>query len=312
MHTVTALVEGLRASMQIHHLNCVSACPIGGLWLDGFTKSSLRARLATHCLLIETARELVLIDTGYGLLDVREPRSRLAKPFLALMKPELREEMTAIRQIERLGLDPRDVRHIVLSHLDFDHAGGLDDFPNATVHLMADEVAAAELRETTLDRLRYRPQQWSSRPRWQEHRPEAGEAWFGFAHVRELPELATDILMIPLTGHTLGHAGIAIRRAGRWLFYVADAYFFHQEMNLDHPHCTPGLAAYQTMMEKDRYARRLNQQRLRELKRAHSNEVSIFCAHDVHEFEALSGRSHHEPVPLRTALDGTLTERAWS
>jgi glyoxylase-like metal-dependent hydrolase (beta-lactamase superfamily II) len=31
--------------------------------------------------------------------------------------------MTAIRQLEQLGFDPRDVEHIVLSHLDFDHAG---------------------------------------------------------------------------------------------------------------------------------------------------------------------------------------------
>lgn len=294
-------VEGLVGSMRIHHLNCVSACPLGGLWTDGFTKTSLRGRLATHCLLLEEARGLVLIDTGYGLLDVREPRSRLAKPFLALLRPELREEMTAIRQIERLGFDPRDVRHILLSHLDFDHAGGLDDFPNATVHLLADEVAAAELRTTVIDRCRYRPQQWSSRPRWQEHRPEAGEAWFGFAHVRELPELTTDVLMIPLTGHTLGHAGIAIRQTSHWLFYVADAYFFHAEMNLDRPHCTPGLEAYQTLMEKDRRARLLNQERLRELKRAHSNEVSIFCAHDVREFERLSGRSHLDPAPLRAA-----------
>ena len=30
-----------------------------------------------------------------------------------------------------------DVTDIVLTHLDFDHAGGLDDFPAATVHLRA-------------------------------------------------------------------------------------------------------------------------------------------------------------------------------
>jgi glyoxylase-like metal-dependent hydrolase (beta-lactamase superfamily II) len=220
--------------------------------------------------------------------------------------------MTAIRQIERLGLDPREVRHIVLSHLDFDHAGGLDDFPNATVHLLADEVAAAELRETTIDRWRYRPQQWSSRPRWKQYRPDAGETWFGFAHVRELAEVESDVLLVPLTGHTFGHAGVAIRRAGHWLFYVADAYFFHAEMNVERPYCTPGLIAYQTMMEKDRHARLHNQDRLRELKRAHSTEVSIFCAHDVREFERLSGRSHREPVPLRADVGLIDAARAWS
>jgi len=199
----------------------------------------LRARLASHCLLLETARGLTLIDTGYGLRDIENPRSRLAKPFLALLKPELREEMTAIRQIERLGFSASDVRHIVLSHLDFDHAGGLDDFPGATVHLMADEVAAATQRRTWIDRMRYRPQQWSSRDRWREHRPEQGEPWFGFVQARPI-EGAGDVLLVPLTGHTLGHAGIAIRRDADWLFYAADAYFYHAEMDVEHPRSRPG------------------------------------------------------------------------
>src|SRR4051794_15480565 len=116
--------------MKLRHLNCVSACPLGGFVMDGMTVDSIRGRLTSHCLLLESRDGLVLVDTGYGLRDVADPRSRLSKFFLALNAPELHAEMTAFRQIEALGLDPADVRHVVLSHLDFDHAGGLDDFPN--------------------------------------------------------------------------------------------------------------------------------------------------------------------------------------
>jgi glyoxylase-like metal-dependent hydrolase (beta-lactamase superfamily II) len=270
--------------------------------MDGATQTSLRGRLTSHCLLLETDTSLVLVDTGYGLRDVRDPRSRLAKFFLALVKPELREEMTAIRQIERMGFDARDVRHIVLSHLDFDHAGGLDDFPEATVHLLADEVSAASARHTLLDRMRYRPQQWGTRSQWQTHAVQSGESWFGFDRVRELAGLGPDVLMVPLIGHTLGHAGVAVRQGAGWLFYAADAYFFHAEMDLQNPRCTPGLAAYQIMMEKDRPARLSNQERLRELRRSHG-EVSVFCAHDVQEFERLAGRSHRVPVSARARPD---------
>jgi glyoxylase-like metal-dependent hydrolase (beta-lactamase superfamily II) len=273
--------------MRVHHLNCISACPLGGLLMDGFTKDSLRGRLASHCLLVETANALVLIDTGYGLRDVADPRSRLADVFLALLRPELREEMTAVRQIERLGYRGSDVRHIVLSHLDFDHAGGLDDFPQATVHMLADELASASARRTPLDKLRYRPQQWSSRDRWQSYVPARGEAWRGFSCVRQLSGLPPELLLVPLLGHTLGHAGVVVERAEGTLFYAADAYFYHAEMDLEQPRCTPGLSLYQTMMEKDRKQRLRSQDNLRNLRRLAKHELTIFCAHDVHEFETL-------------------------
>jgi glyoxylase-like metal-dependent hydrolase (beta-lactamase superfamily II) len=282
--------------MRIHHLNCISACPLGGALLDGVSVGSLRGRLTQHCLLLELDRTLVLVDTGYGLRDVRDPASRLSPFFLTLNSPDLREDMTAIRQIEALGFDPRDVRQIVLSHLDFDHAGGLDDFPHSTVHLLGAEIAAATERKTMLDRARYRPQQWGeTRANWHAHAV-TGERWCGFDSVRDLPGVGPDVLMVPLIGHTFGHAGIAIRRDKGWMLFAADAYFYHAEMNVDRPRCTPGLRAYQRLMEKDRRLRLLNQRRLRELRRAQGAAVEIFCAHDVREFERMAGRSHWEPA----------------
>src|SRR3954469_6631106 len=128
------------ACMRIHHLNCISTCPAGGHLMDGRTPSMFtRGHLCCHCMLIETNAGLVLADTGLGLRDCASPRTRLSGFFLALLKPEFREEMTAARQVEQLGFKREDVRHIVLTHLDFDHAGGLDDFPNASVHMMAVE-----------------------------------------------------------------------------------------------------------------------------------------------------------------------------
>ncbi len=289
--------------MRVHHLDCVSACPLGGLLMDGVTVDRLRGRLTSHCLLLEAPAGLVLVDTGYGLRDVADPRSRLARFFLVLLKPELREEMTAIRQVERLGFDPRDVKHIVLSHLDFDHAGGLDDFPWATVHLLGRERESAEVQRTWLDRMRYRPQQWHTRPMWRTYDADSGgERWFGFERVRDIEGLGADVLLVPLVGHTLGHAGVAVRREKGWLFYAADAYFFHAEMDVGHPRCTPGLRAYQTMMEKDRRMRLFNQQRLRKLRDTHGGDVEIFCAHDVLEFERLAGRTHREPPPAEGSV----------
>lgn len=284
--------------MRVHHLNCISTCPAGGLLMDGRSAAELRGRLTCHCLLVETDRDLVLIDTGFGTRDCLAPRTRLSKFFLALLKPDFRLEMTAVRQIEALGYRAGDVRHIVLSHLDFDHAGGLDDFPDATVHMLGAERDSATAQATVLDRMRYRPQQWSTQKNWRVYGAAAGDPWFGFERVRELDGVGPGIVMVPLLGHTHGHAGVAVRLGSKWLFYAADAYFYHREMKLDKPRCTPGLAFYQWMMEKQRSARLQNQIRLRQLKRSHGGEVQIFCAHDVTEFEALAAHRFDRPLDI--------------
>lgn len=282
--------------MRVHHLNCISTCPLGGRLMDGRTQAlAARGELCCHCLLVETADSLVLVDTGLGMRDVLQPRTRLSRFFLALVHPDLRAEMTAVRQIQRLGFRPQDVRHILLSHLDFDHAGGLDDFPHARVHMLERERTHAQRQHSWLDRQRFRPQQWSSAARWHTYDSAQGDAWMGFDCVRALEGVPPELLLVPLPGHTHGHAGIALDSPSGWLFLAADAYFHADEMHTT-PECPPGLRAYQWMMELDRPARLHNQHRLRELRHRQTG-MEFFCSHDVSEFERLSGRSAGVPVP---------------
>jgi glyoxylase-like metal-dependent hydrolase (beta-lactamase superfamily II) len=276
--------------MRIHHLNCGTDCPLGGALFDGRSKG-LTGRVVCHCLLIETDRDgLVLVDTGYGLRDVarphEKPHPRITRAMRTMLNIKLREEETALRQVEALGFAAADVRHIVLTHLDFDHAGGLEDFPGATIHLMDAEYSAASgPRRGFVPRNRYRPAQWDEVTSWRRYTGQ-GEGWFGFEAVRELDGLPPDILMIALPGHTWGHAGIAVARdGGGWLLHAGDAYFYRDEMRQPKRRCTPGLRAYQTMMEVDRRQRLANQARLRELSIARKHEVRVICAHDAVELE---------------------------
>jgi glyoxylase-like metal-dependent hydrolase (beta-lactamase superfamily II) len=282
--------------MHIRHLNCISTCPLGGALMDGRTRG-LRGRLSCHCLLIEAGDFLVLVDTGFGLRDVLDPQARLSRFFLTLLAPDLRQDLTAIRQIAAMGYDPRDVRHIVLTHLDFDHAGGLDDFPEATVHMLSLERDVAEARRSVLDRMRYRPQQWSTRQNWRTYAADQGEHWYGMDCVRGLQGLPPEILLVPLSGHTFGHAGIAIEKTGgHWLLQAGDAYFDHREMDLEHPRCTPGLRGYQWLMQQDGWMRRETQRRLRSLKAQHGRAIQVISSHDVGEFEHAARRALDEPA----------------
>lgn len=255
--------------------------------------------LTCHCLLIETDAGLVLVDSGLGTLDVTAPLPRLSRFLIGLLRPRLDMEETALRQIQRLGFVAADVRHIILTHLDFDHAGGITDFPDATVHLLGAELDAARHRRSPLERARYRPLQWPPPASWQPYRP-TGEPWFGFSAVRQLVGLPPEILLIPLPGHTPGHAGVAVRTPGGWLLHAGDAYFHRGEMDPTGPSCPLGLRAYQTLMEVDRRARLTNQRRLRDLLRDHGRSVQVICAHDHAEFEAFALRERDAPVGVFT------------
>lgn len=275
--------------MRIHHLNCGTCCPAGGALFDG-RSTGLLGELVCHCLLVESEQGLILVDTGFGTRDVARPGQRLSGFFRGLNNPQLRPEETAIAQVRRLGFDPKDVRHIIVSHLDFDHAGGLEDFPHATVHVTAREKEVADQRQggAFVGTRRYRPQQWDEVADWRLYPLGGGEPWFGFDAVRDLEGLPPEILLVPLAGHTWGHTGVAIDTGAGWLFYAADAYFYRGEIGAERYDCMPGLRGYQALMEVDRAARLTNQQRIRTLSVNPDADVRIFCAHDVREFELLS------------------------
>jgi glyoxylase-like metal-dependent hydrolase (beta-lactamase superfamily II) len=286
---LTANLGGTEREMRIHHLNCGTFCPWGGRLMDGVSRGVF-GRLVCHCLLLETDRGLVLVDTGLGRRDMLEPRQRLSRLFLHLNRIQLRVEDTAWHQLQRLGFSPSDVRHVVLTHLDFDHAGGLDDFPAATVHLLGAEAEAARQARDFLGRRRYRDVQWGGRDRWQLYGA-GGDTWFGFGAVRDLHGLPPEILLVPLAGHTRGHAGVAIEADKGWLLHAGDAYFFRGEVGARRRRCPAGLRGYQTMMEVDRQARLANQARLRALSLDRPGEVRTFCAHDAVEFDGWAARN---------------------
>lgn len=267
----------------IHHLNCGTMCPRGQRLLSGRGGWLAPARLVCHVLLVEASDGLVLVDTGFGTGDIERP-AQLSRRFLALTRPDLAPAETAAAQVRRLGFRPEDVRHIVLTHLDVDHAGGLPDFPRAQVHVWARELQAMQSPPRG-ERQRYRigSQHFSHGPKWVEHVP-MGDHWLGFEGVRVLSGSDTEILLIPLAGHTLGHAAVAVPDGPGWLLHCGDAYFHHAEVATS-GHCPPGLRAFQTLMQADGRLRRSNQERLRALAARHPAEVRLICSHDPHDLD---------------------------
>jgi glyoxylase-like metal-dependent hydrolase (beta-lactamase superfamily II) len=266
--------------MRIHHLNCGTMCPHSARFINGEGGWLERGNIVCHCLLIETDDGLVLVDTGFGTDDTRDPR-QFGRLF-SLMGAKLAMGETAIRQLEGLGFAASDVRHIVITHLDSDHSGGLPDFPEAEVHVFAPELEAA-LNPSLRDRTRYFEGHWKHGPRWARHEVE-GDEWFGFEGVRILPRLEAEILLVPLVGHSLGHSGVAIRNGDGWLLHGGDAYH-HRDTVARPPGCPPGMRFFQRLVAADNGLRMANQERLRELAARHGEDVRIFCSHDPRELQ---------------------------
>lgn len=78
---------------------------------------------------LRSGEQVILIDTGYD-----------AAEGVARNRPIRRDPAEALAP---LGLNPDDITTLIITHLHYDHAGGLHLFPNATLHMQAAEMAFA-------------------------------------------------------------------------------------------------------------------------------------------------------------------------
>lgn len=252
--------------MHIHHLNCGTLAPGGG-------------QFVCNVLLLETAAGLVLIDTGFGLGDIRNP-DRLGAAFLQNARPKLDESETAIRQIEALGYSAGSVRHIVMTHLDRDHAGGLNDFPDATVHLHEDEFRCAIENTPGVREGRYVREQWRQTTGWRPF-PASSGSWFGLPAARPLEDIP-ELVVVPLPGHTPGHCGIAIETDGGWLLHAGDTHYHHWQRRLPPQSPSPVLDMFQKSADSDTPTRERSQNAVGRLAVEHP-EIDVICTHDPHD-----------------------------
>jgi len=273
---------------KVHHLNCGTMCPHGAKFLTGRGGWLEDGRMVCHCLLIESSEGLVLVDTGVGTGDVANPKGIRPPGLRGIIRPKLEREETAIAQIEALGFRADDVRQIVVTHLDFDHAGGLPDFPGAEVHVFATEHDAM-VSPSFRERPRYPNRYFAHGPRFTRH-DVGGDKWFGFESVTVIGGPDAEVALIPLPGHSRGHCAVAVDGGDGWMLHSGDAYFHADEMN-DPPSCPPGLVAFQGMVGLNHGERVRNKKRLNRFACEHGDEIRIFCAHDAVELERMQAAS---------------------
>ena len=251
--------------MKIHHINCGA--------LKAFP-NDLNPRSIVHCLVLEEGNRLVLVDSGFGLEEMRRPEQLLSKEAVEFWGIEGDERLTATRELERLELDPASVTDIVLTHGDMDHVGGLVDFPAANLHVSKEELAAIQGTSG-----RYVSRQFAHQPRFKAYE-NSSRNWFDLKARPVRLGLASEVLLVPLFGHTLGHCGVAIEHGGGWLLHAGDSYYRRVEVDFpEHP-----VASVVRNFAVDNEARLRSLELLRRLVTSQAGTVQILCAHDMNEY----------------------------
>ena len=156
-----------------------------------------RIRQALNCLLVETPAGRVLIETGIG--ERTDERTRTSRRYQG------RPILPALRQA---GFDPATVDVVAMSHLHFDHAGGLLDADGRRAFPRARIVAQRAEWEIALGD---NPRLVASydQPELRLARDWGAEGW-----VDGERELLPGVSVVPTGGHSAGHQAIVVRGAG--------------------------------------------------------------------------------------------------
>jgi N-acyl homoserine lactone hydrolase len=143
--------------------------------------------------LIETKNGRILYDVGCDYHKINNPaqREKYYKPALGFGAPVMTESQRLPNQLAKMGLSVKDIDVVFISHLHFDHAGGLCDCGHAEVHIQADELANASTED-----MAYFDDEIIKQAHWQ---VKSGEY-----------DLAPGVRAIASPGHTAGHMSLWI------------------------------------------------------------------------------------------------------
>ena len=173
--------------------------------------------LACEPILIQYEGKNFLIDTGVGFGKLNEKQLR---------NFGVSEQSTLFESLQDLGMTASDIDAVLMTHMHFDHAGGLTywegdqlvpTFPNATVY-----VTQTEWDEMRNPNIRSRNTYWK-------------ENWEPVQHLVKTYEgeieVAPGVKMIHTGGHSEGHAVIRLEQNGEVLLHMADIMPTHAHQN---------------------------------------------------------------------------------
>ncbi len=170
--------------------------------------------LSHSAILIEHPEGKILFDTGLGVDAQPQFESIPLWPRVLL---GYEGHNAALPQLSEQGISASDIKHIILSHMHWDHASGIEDFPSAQVWATDEELQSA--REIGDSDSAFIPSQFDDPAiHWQSVKFDGGP--YGvFDSSFDMFDDGT-IVLVPLAGHTSGGLGMFVNLSSgaRYLF----------------------------------------------------------------------------------------------
>lgn len=224
------------SGIKIHILHCGRIGVAPGLMTSGgdrfaaqaeglLTPDSKRLWLPVSVYLIEYPRGLVLVDTGWpravsprGLPDRAAQIKLLGLQYHSVCRAVLGPGEAAEEQLAAMGLRPRDIECLLLTHLDSDHAGNLPALRDARRILASEEEYFWSARAN----LRYR------RELWLPSLPFSSTFYYKVKNLgpenRYLDLFGDEsIQLVSLSGHSFGNFAVLVQNDGRYVLLTSDA-----------------------------------------------------------------------------------------
>jgi glyoxylase-like metal-dependent hydrolase (beta-lactamase superfamily II) len=199
-----------------------------------------KVRFPILCAVVEREDGLVLFDTGIGTRITQDfrPLAHRGNWFFskAVMRTEFEPARDAlVNQLQAVGFDPADVRYAVLSHLHWDHAGGMRDFPGARFIINRHEWDEAIARGV-IDAGAYIKGQFEGAG-LDVHliSTDSDKPYLSFPASYDIFDDGTMVL-VDVPGHAPGQLGMVVNLpSGRRFFLTGDSFYFPDSLEQKAP-----------------------------------------------------------------------------